>query len=90
MVKLKQNIKNFIKLINYERKAEITVMQNEIKKLSGHEREEKAFSCRSCSIFLSVSSIFSPPLFQTARCKRKSARTTGPNAFVRKLLSRCT
>lgn len=31
MVKLKQNIKNFIKLINYERKAEITVMQNEIK-----------------------------------------------------------
>ena len=41
MVKLKQNIKNFIKLINYERKAEINAMQNEIKKLSGHEREEK-------------------------------------------------
>ena len=41
MVKLKQNIKNFIKLINYERKAEIAVMQNEIKKLSGHEREYK-------------------------------------------------
>lgn len=41
MVKLKQNIKNFIKLINYERKAEIAVMQNEIKKLSGHEREDK-------------------------------------------------
>ena len=35
MVKLKQNIKNFIKLINYERKAEINAMQNEIKKLSG-------------------------------------------------------
>ncbi len=36
---MKKYIKNLIKLVNYERDAEINLMINEIKKLSAHKRE---------------------------------------------------
>lgn len=38
---MKQYIKNLVKLINFEREAEMDQMINEIKKLSAHKREEK-------------------------------------------------
>ena len=40
MVKLKKYIKKLIKLINFEREAEIELMVNEIKNMSGKKREE--------------------------------------------------
>ena len=40
MVKLKKYIKNLIKLINYERDAEIDLMTREISTMSGKKREE--------------------------------------------------
>lgn len=40
MVKLKKYIKKLIKLINFEREAEIELMVNEIEKMSGKKREE--------------------------------------------------
>ena len=39
-MKLKKYIKNLIKLINYERDAEIDLMTREISTMSGKKREE--------------------------------------------------
>lgn len=40
MIKLKKYIKKLIKLVNYEREAEIELMVSEIEKMSGEKREE--------------------------------------------------
>ena len=40
MITLKKYIKKLIKLINYEREAEIELMVSEIENMSGQKREE--------------------------------------------------